>query len=478
MNDLGIYKLFKTPIGKYIYDANRNSLIKDAVLYDYLEGHVPYSNDICQRISKLNSEGYLTDTHPQKLMHNSAEEIEYHLSCKVNSLTLQLTQRCNFRCTYCIYSEDASPYQREHSNADMTIEQLESAIGFLFSHSKDVNSVNIGFYGGEPLLRFDLIKHAVSYIKKNYYGKKVSYNITTNGSLLNDEIIVFFIENGINPMISLDGPKEIHDKYRHFAANGKGTYDNVFSKLMYIKENYPQLFRKIKFSAVIDPQNNLEKTNDYLKKFYTNYNITPVMSMLSDSYSSQKNYISDDYFTKESNERIKTFLFALGYVDNGHVSPITISFVESICKLSDSFKELHSFSLQTSPGGPCIPGCARLMVSVDGTLYPCEHVSEKSEVMKIGNLDTGFDVKKVLQLLNVCQITEKECKACWAYHRCYQCAKFCDNMDSLSSQKRIMECRQVKRNVSTQIYSYLMLKELMEIKNEYTQIQENFCIPL
>ena len=171
-------------------------------------------------------------------------------------------------------------------------------------------------------------------------------------------------------------------------------------------------------------------------------------------------------------------MYALGFVQNGAPASTSVGMIDAICKFSRFLEEEHSFSLQTSPGGPCIPGTVRLLVSADGSFYPCEHVSECSDAMKIGSLQEGFDVNKVLSLLNVAQLTEKNCRNCWAYHQCYQCAKFCDNFNELSPTKRLQECHTVRSTLDYHIRCYIMLKEIMAVKNEKQECKECCCIPV
>jgi uncharacterized protein len=349
MKGIGLSHLIKTPLNKYIFDANRNVLIKDDYgLTECIKDNAPVLESTKRFFCRLNENGYLLDQYPTTVEHNESENIIYHLQHKVNSITLQLTQKCNFRCTYCIYSEDSSPYQRNHSDVEMTTESAEKAVDFLFSHSRDINSVNIGFYGGEPLLRYDLIRHVVKYVSEKYYGKKITYSITTNGSLLTDEMVEFFIEHEIYPMISFDGPREIHDKYRRFAHNGKGTYEVVVNKLKHISIKFPEFFRKLRFSTVVDPLNDLQCVNNTLSVYHQNYNISSLISLLSDSYGPSQSYIPESFSIVQNNERIKTFLYILGFVVDGGISPVAVNYIDSICRLASSFRENHSFSLQKS----------------------------------------------------------------------------------------------------------------------------------
>ena len=478
MERRALVHLFETPYAKYVYDVNRNALIENSALYEYYSHELPASREVKELLSEKNKQCYLLADYPEYIVHPQADDVDYHLMNKINSITLQLTQRCNFRCTYCIYSENSSPLQRAHSDGVMSFHLAKKAVDFLFSHSRDINKVNIGFYGGEPLLEFDLIKKIVEYIETNYYGKEVNYSITTNGSLLTDATVAFMEKHSIYPMISFDGPKNIHDKYRHFAKNGQGTYDAIMKCLEHIKKNYPTFFARLKFSTVIDPQNDLGCINQCLLDYYQYHNITSHISLLSDAYGAQKVYKNEKYLFRENDEYIKTMLFLLQFVDGGVISPIATSLVDSIQRLATSFKKEHAFSLQTSPGGPCIPGTIRLFVSCDGTFYPCEHVSECSEVMKIGNINTGFDKAKVLKLLNVASLTEEQCKKCFAYHHCFQCAKYCDNAGELSKDLRLKECYYVRKTIHSQIKYYLMLKELMGEKNENTNLKESCYISI
>lgn len=476
----GIYHLIRTPYGKYIYDANRNLIINDEIIYDYLNNPTTCRDgaEAEFRIKELNEDSILMDEYPVHIEHNDSENIDYYLDSKVNSITLQLTQRCNFRCTYCIYSEDSSQYQRNHSDSDMSIELAEKSVDFLFDHSRDINEVNIGFYGGEPLLKFDVIKHIVAYVKENYYGKAVNYSITTNGSLLSDEVVTFLEENGIYPMISFDGPKEIHDKFRHYMKNGQGTYDTIINRLNQMKNEHYDFFCKLRFSTVVDPQSDLACINNVLTSYMRDYNICSLISLLSDSYSPSRLYIPTSYSDINNDERVKTFLYGLNYVEDGMVSPVTMGLIEAVCRLSDSFKEEHSFKLQHAPGGPCIPGTIRLFINTNGVFYPCEHVSEKSNMMQIGDIQHGFDKEKVKNLLNVAQLTESNCSNCWAYHHCYQCAKFCDNMESLSPKMRLQECKNVRKTLDENLRYYLMIIELLERKNHATGRKENCRFPV
>ena len=161
----------------------------------------------------------------------------------MGNVILQVTQNCNLRCEYCVYS--GSYINRVHTNKRMSFETAVKTIDFLAAHSLNCNEVSIGFYGGEPLLEIELIKKAVSYAKEVFGEKKVNFNMTTNATLLNMDIADFLVQNDFNITISLDGPRNIHNKNRIFANSNKGTFDLIMENIALIREKYPFFDKKM-----------------------------------------------------------------------------------------------------------------------------------------------------------------------------------------------------------------------------------------
>ena len=185
--------VFKTHKNFYLYDRSKNKIceIKEAT-YNYLNGF-DGSNTVKREIRKLRSAGYLRENNPLEVISNPYNDIvEHMLNNCMEDLILQVTQSCNLRCEYCIYSENnASRHGRQHRDAVMSYDKAVQIINFFMEHSR--NKEIIGFYGGEPLLAFDLIKKIVQYIHSTFPERKVEYSITTNGTLLNNEIIEYII---------------------------------------------------------------------------------------------------------------------------------------------------------------------------------------------------------------------------------------------------------------------------------------------
>lgn len=132
--------------------------------------------------------------------------------------------------------------QRTHSTKRMSFETAKKGIDFLLEHSIDSERINIAFYGGEPLLEFNLLKDIVAYVEENAVGRDFSFSITTNGTMVTEEIVKYFIQHNIQMSISLDGPKRVHDDNRRFANSGVGSFDEVIEALKGIYEKHPDYF--------------------------------------------------------------------------------------------------------------------------------------------------------------------------------------------------------------------------------------------
>ena len=146
-------------------------------------------------------------------------------------LFLEITEQCNFRCSYCIYSENY-PNERIETSKNMSFDTAKKAVDGLVPLSK--NNVMIGFYGGEPLLNMGLIRQIMNYSKEKFPDKEFGFSMTTN--FFNaDRYIQDIVNNRMYINLSLDGPKEIHDKCRR-TKNGKPTYDRIMSNLKKIED--------------------------------------------------------------------------------------------------------------------------------------------------------------------------------------------------------------------------------------------------
>ena len=253
--------LYTTPFGHYFYETNRNEILRiSPTLYNYLYAlqHNLTSSSVdkptLDEYEGLVNAGYLSGSRISSVRHSMTDQVEELLSRKIDKLTLQVTQNCNLRCSYCIYSYDSNHDQRSHSQKSMTLQTAKKAVDFYYDHSVDSSNAAISFYGGEPLLQFPLIKEIVAYAEALFSGKNIVFSITTNATLLTEEIARFLCEHNFHILLSIDGPKAIHDKNRK-TVDGHGSFEKVIQGLKIIRNTYPEsMLSDIMVSMVISPQ--------------------------------------------------------------------------------------------------------------------------------------------------------------------------------------------------------------------------------
>jgi uncharacterized protein len=167
----------------------------------------------------------------------------------VRSLALFLTQTCNLRCIYC-YGEGG-----EYGGRGMMSEETAlAAVDWLLANSFEAKTLHVSFFGGEPLLNFPLLQRVVVYARGEAaaHGKEVKFGMTTNASLLTDEMIAYLAEEKIEPLISFDGPPEIHDRQRPF-RNGRGSHARVHANAQKLRAALPHLTGRATVCAGSDP---------------------------------------------------------------------------------------------------------------------------------------------------------------------------------------------------------------------------------
>jgi len=457
--------LIKTPFGKYFYDVNRDEVYKvndsifEALIKIQANNAEVIDDNTMVEINKMREIGLLKNNKPQKIKNPLGNFMDYYLNHKLGSLTLQVTQNCNFRCEYCVYGQN-SVLNRSHSRIRMTYDIAKQSVDFLLNRSRNAELVSIGFYGGEPLLEFKLIRQIVEYAKKVFVGKHLRFNMTTNCSLINNEVVDFLYLHSFNILISLDGPKNLHDSKRVFAVNGCGTFDLIMEKLRMVKLRYPEYYKNnIRFNTVVDPSKEFDCINQmYISNDLLNETQTASYSLIDDSYSVEKNTYSDVFRQQRSYEEFKNLLFELGKIDESKISAISRQRIAQEMELKKTLGT-GRITEEMSHGGPCIIG-RKTFVDVKGNLLPCERVSELSECMQIGNIQSGFDMDKVDKLMNVAQLTESQCKDCWAITRCHMCARYADNGSSLSAEKILQGCDSSKYNFDYNLRRYIAIKEI------------------
>ncbi|MCM1083956.1 MAG: Cys-rich peptide radical SAM maturase CcpM [Clostridium sp.] len=458
-----IFKCFKTLRGYYVYDRFSNTVINiNKTQYEELlsvqNGNIKEEESGALRT--LQESGALQINNIEKIYHPETDYLEHHLDKRVAQLILQVTQQCNLRCEYCVYS--GNYYNRTHNAQRMNWDTAKDAIDFFINHSRESKEVVISFYGGEPILEMELIMKSISYIESRIEGKNVVYAMTTNGTLLNESNMKYFAEKNFKLMISLDGSKEEHDRNRKF-INGNGTFDIIINNVKKFKKSFPvYVSENVHFNTVISPKANLScieeyfSTDDVLADQEVMFNMVNTSGMKDESNFS----FSKQFNMKRKYEYLKLLLMLVGKCDKSRVSKLVI---ESAKQIRDNYKDIRGKSHLTPiyhPSGPCVPGVDRLFVTVKGDFYPCEKVPELGYA-KIGSLAGGYEISNIEELLNIGRMTETQCKECWALQLCSICSQQleCKGECAIGKEAKVRACSLNKTRALEDLMELAVLSE-------------------
>ena len=303
-----------------------------------------------------------------------AGELKARTSGVVKALCLHIAHTCNLNCSYCF----ASQGKYHGDRALMSFEVGKQALDFLIAHSGTRKNLEVDFFGGEPLMNFDVVKQLVAYARsiEKEAGKNFRFTLTTNGVLIDQDVIDFCNKEMSNVVLSLDGRKEVHDRFRVDYA-GHGSYDRIVPKFQ-------------------------EDIKTMLDLGFTELSMEPVVTAKGDPSG----------LTEED-------------------LPILMQQYEDLAKLQlERYKEGRPFTFYhymiDLTGGPCIykriSGCGSgteyMAVTPWGDLYPC-HQFVGEEKFKLGNIWDGVTNTEIQQEFASCNVYARpDCHDCWARLYC------------------------------------------------------------
>lgn len=317
----------------------------------------------------------------------------------VKALCLHVAHTCNLNCSYCF----ASQGKYHGDRAIMSLEVGKRALDFLIENSGSRRNLEVDFFGGEPLMNFQMIKDLVAYAREieKKHGKNFRFTLTTNGVLVDDDVIEFANKEMSNVVLSLDGRKEVHDRFR-VDYSGKGSYDKIVPK----------------FQKFVSAR---QGKNYYMRGTFTHHN---------PDFSNDVKQMLDLGFTELSMEPV--------VCAPSDPSALTESDIEIVLKQYEDLARLmlerqkqgkpftfYHYMLDLSDG-PCIykriSGCGSgteyMAVTPWGDLYPC-HQFVGEEKFKLGDIYKGVDNTAVQEEFASCNVySHKECKDCWARLYC------------------------------------------------------------
>jgi len=356
----------------------------------------PEVEDCYDQIVELKESGKLFAPDTFEAM---AGTLKQKTSNVVKALCLHVAHTCNLNCAYCFASQ--GKYHGER--AIMSLDVAKRALDFLIENSGTRRNLEVDFFGGEPLMNFDMLKELVAYARsiEKEHNKNFRFTLTTNGMLIDDDVIEFANKEMSNVVLSLDGRKEVHDRYRVDYA-GNGSWEKIVPK----------------FQKLVEARGHKDY---YMRGTFTHANpdfLEDIKQML------------DLGFTELSMEPV---VCAEG--DPSELTPEDLKIVmEQYEKLAELMierdKEGKPFTFYhymiDLQGGPCIykriSGCGSgteyMAVTPWGDLYPC-HQFVGDEKFCLGNIWDGVKNTEIQKEFASCNVyAREECRDCWARLYC------------------------------------------------------------
>lgn len=386
----------------YLYDVTSGSLHKcDALtcqVINKMQG-LPYDFGGVEESVIREIEGEINELKAEGLLMKEDVNVAPPKSEHVKALCLHICHDCNLRCKYCFAGTGDYKGHREFMSEEVALK----AVDFLIENSGNRKILEMDFFGGEPLLNFDVVKKTVEYAneKASALGKKFLFTMTTNGVLLRGEIADWLNENMENVVLSLDGRQEIHDDVRK-TVNGKGSFEVII-------QNFKDFVAKRGDKSY------------YIRGTFTNKNLDFAKDVL---------FMADSGFKEISLEPV--------VLEKGHELAIT---EEMLPEIKEEYKRLareyikrrkegngfHFFHFTIDlEGGPCLAkrvnacgaGNEYFSVTPVGDIYPCHQFADKPEFY-MGNVFEGKINEEIrAKFKNSSLFTREGCEDCFARYHC------------------------------------------------------------
>ena len=392
----------------------------------------------------------LTDNYVIKSNENvkTLQKIERDLPV-VNSVTLMVCQECNLRCSYCF--GEGGEYK---DKGKMSYETGKEAIKFGFENSNQ-DSLSIVFFGGEPLIQFELIKKWVTYSNEeaSKRNKKVSFAITTNATLVTDEVAKLFKENNFNVTISIDGDKEDNDKNR-FYSSMRGAYDNIIRGVQKLQQYNVNVVAR---GTVTSKNINMMKNWKHLISLgFKSVHFAPAVNLLQ-----IKDLIQYD---KEDKRMVDYFFECLRKKD--------YKSLQKMHNVENYLNRIHNGGMRFT----CCGAYVRMIaVDIKGDIYPCHRFVAMKD-MCIGNIYSGWSKEICEKLRKDLYLSNSSCTSCWAVNLCGGGCPFENYAESKSIRDpSSFTCSSNKKLIDYIITKYLELDEnernyfFGKYKNEITE---------
>lgn len=386
---------------------------------------------------------------------NFSEAYDFNKLPSLKAISFNITHKCNLKCSYCFRSSNDLKFNYGACNDSMTEEVAMAGVDLLLQESRKAKDLRIGFFGGEPLLEMNLIRKTIDYakMKGRKYEKEFSFHVTTNGTLLNESLQSYFIDNGVHFIISLDGSEKEHNLFRRY-RNGKGSYHKTL-------KNTLSFMNKVGGNGFIARGTFFKPTLNFsdivLHLVQKGFKIISVENGVLGESSPWAITMADIPGVVEEYDKLAKIY--LNHLLNGHV----YDFYHFTIVMD------HFFSHQTEIRS-CMAGVRYLNISPDGNIWAC-HKFVNCDKYYMGNVLKGIENRNPgISLLKFHVDAKDICKDCWAR---YICAGSCHadneqlNGDARVPVRSICEIRKHRIKLGAWLY--------LELQEKHPDLLRKFC---
>ena len=363
------------------------------------------------------------------------------------NLTLEINQICNLKCRYC--------YLGDQNGKRMNIETAKLAINMaldIVARQKE-KILYVNFVGGEVLLDFEMVKNVVKYMEEhnNIQNVKIVYSITTNSTLLSEEIIDYICDKNFNVKISLDGKKEINDLNR--VGSQYSVHDCIIEKLPLLKKYEEQTNKYTQVTNVITG-NNYKNYYDSLVYLTNCLGFKIIDTALDSSYPWNMEELAElelqirkslDYFAKALEQGVGFFW----------------TFADDLIKAKEKHKKFYS----------CGAGIISSYIKNNGDIFPC--VGCLDDCVILGNVEFGIDKEKQINLENINSIDNEICNRCELYDYCTEKACIMENISLSGDKNKVVPLMCYMRKLKDRLYNEngILMNRWKQIKNSTRKME-------
>ncbi len=386
--------LFFHPATLQIYPLKKNNIIAEVLQTTHMCGWnvaiTKFGEDVCQQvISYINR----TIANAPSTIYSDIKTDVYQPYFDV--VVLPIAGMCNLNCPYCFAQTDGG-----FNFPNFTEKDIDKVVSFVMDTQINANrkSTSFVFFGGEPLLKFDIIKYTVSYIKQKYPNRSVGFSITTNGTIINDEIIDYFKQNNFLILLSLDGPDNEFNLRKY--QDGRKSIDIVMQNIEKLRKEEVSIELR---ATLINTNPYIVETFDFFEKLQCPF--TVVFAYQSENKMHQELSMYNESVLQSIREQLDDLL---------------AYYRERACRGESIYSKIindakKSFDRRIGHYIPCTSGRQYFTITADGNIFSCAHLMN-NPLFRMGSINNGITSPESYLPPKVTDIVE--CNKCWARMMC------------------------------------------------------------